>query len=166
MRKDISSFFGMHKVKVVFIKELRQKKEADRSTLHVRLQIDQNVDIWPACNVEVFPINKVASTTDDQLIVTSNEVKGKVPYPPMPLKEIKQVVNFNQNATNNQLTTHKTASRMQPTNIMQPEQAENKQNKKQKAIKQQTDQYIAGNQTANRTRSRRLPNKRKGNLDV
>lgn len=103
MRKDISSFFGMHKAKVVFIKELRQKKEADRSTLHVRLQIDQNVDIWPACNVEVFPINKVASTTDDQLIVTFNEVKGKVPYPPMPLKEIKKVVNFNQNATNKQI---------------------------------------------------------------
>lgn len=57
---------------MVFIKELRQKKEADRSTLQVRLQIDQSVEIWPACNVEVFPINKVASMADDQLIVTFN----------------------------------------------------------------------------------------------
>lgn len=93
----------MYKAKVVFIKELRQKKEADRSTLHVRLQIDQSVEIWPGCNVEVFPINKLSSTPDDQLIVTFNEVKGKVPYPPMPLKEIKKIVNFSQNATNKQI---------------------------------------------------------------
>jgi 5-enolpyruvylshikimate-3-phosphate synthase len=37
------------------------------------------------------------------MIVTFNEVKGKMPFPPMPLKDIKKVINFSQNVSNKQM---------------------------------------------------------------
>lgn len=45
------NYYGMYKAKVLEIKELRKDEKCDRSTLHIRLQIDKSVDIWPACNV-------------------------------------------------------------------------------------------------------------------
>lgn len=51
LRKEFSNFFEMYKAKVVEIKELRKQAEKDRSTLHIRLQIDKSVQQWPACNV-------------------------------------------------------------------------------------------------------------------
>lgn len=52
----------------------------------------------------MFPINTAIDTEpEDNLILTYNEVKGKLPFPPMPLKEIKKIVNLSQSATNKQI---------------------------------------------------------------
>lgn len=47
----------MYKAKVSFIRELRKDVDSDRSTLHVRIQIDPSIKLWPGCNVEIFPLN-------------------------------------------------------------------------------------------------------------
>lgn len=42
--------------------------------------------ITPACNIDVFPINALENDPQDNMIVAFNEVKGKMPFPPMPLR--------------------------------------------------------------------------------
>ena len=39
----------------------------------------------------------------DSQTVFFNEVKGKVPFPPMPLREIRKILDFRQKATNKQI---------------------------------------------------------------
>ncbi len=38
-------------------------------------------------------------------MVSYNEVRGKMPFPPMSLREIRKIVNFSQNASNKQIKT-------------------------------------------------------------
>jgi hypothetical protein len=38
-------------------------------------------------------------------VISFNEVRGKLPFPPMPLKEIKKIVNYSQFASNKQIKT-------------------------------------------------------------
>ncbi len=61
--------------------------------------------MWPACNVEVFPLNKVEADEEDALVISYNAVRGKLPFPPMALKEIKKIVNYNQTASNKHIKT-------------------------------------------------------------
>lgn len=49
----------MYNAKVNFIRELRKDNDSNRSTLHVRIRIDPSVKLWPACNVEIFPLNTI-----------------------------------------------------------------------------------------------------------
>lgn len=95
----------MYKAKVIHIHELRKQKEADRSTLHIRLQIDKSIELWPACNIEAFPLNTVETEAEDDVVISYNAVRGKLPFPPMPLKEIREIVNFNQTASNKLVKT-------------------------------------------------------------
>lgn len=42
---------------------------------------------------------------EDDVVISYNAVRGKLPFPPMALKEIKKIVNFNQTASNRLMKT-------------------------------------------------------------
>jgi hypothetical protein len=63
------------------------------------------VELWPACNVEVFPLNSLEANEEDDLVISYNAVRGKLPFPPMALKEIRKIVNYNQTASNKHIKT-------------------------------------------------------------
>ena len=48
----------MNECEVLEVKELRTKEDG-RSTLSIKIKAGENVELWPACNVQVFPENAV-----------------------------------------------------------------------------------------------------------
>lgn len=93
----------MFKCKVLHVRELRKQTKDKRSTLWVRLETNENMHFTPACNIDVFPMNSLGNDPDDKKIVTFSEVKGKVPYPSMPLREIRKLLDYRQKASNKQI---------------------------------------------------------------
>jgi hypothetical protein len=53
----------------------------------------------------VFPLNTVETEAEDDVVISYNAVRGKIPFPPMALREIRKIVNFNQTASNKLVKT-------------------------------------------------------------
>ena len=52
---EFKKYLEMHECPVVEVKELRTKEDG-RSTLAITIEVDsKQVELWPACNVQVFP---------------------------------------------------------------------------------------------------------------
>ena len=97
------------------MKEMRSNSKDGRSTLWVRLEINSDMRLNPACNVEIFPINCLESDPRDSQIVSFSEVKGKIPYPPMPLRELRKLIDYRQKATNKQIKNALLLSTAEPS---------------------------------------------------
>jgi hypothetical protein len=74
-----------------------------RSTLLIRLENNGQFKVTPGCNIDVFPINSIQAHPKDSYIVSFSEVDKKVPFPPMPLREIRKLLDFRQVATHKQI---------------------------------------------------------------
>lgn len=83
--KEFSNYSSTVKCKVIHLKELRKSVADGRSTLWVRIK-NEKIQVTPACNINIFPLNSVAVTPQDCLIVQFKENRGKVPFPPMPFR--------------------------------------------------------------------------------
>ena len=92
----------MPKCKVIHNKEIRKNNDNGRSTLWIRIEVDKDMDIAPGCNINVFPMNLVENE-DPSKIIEFNEVRGKVPFPAMPLSELHKILDLKQNASDKQV---------------------------------------------------------------
>ena len=61
------------------------------------------MNITPACNINVFPLNAPWSEEKDEKIIEFSEVKGKVPFPAMLLKDLRRIIDFKQKASDKQV---------------------------------------------------------------
>ena len=57
-----------------------------RSSFWVRLNVDESIKLSPGCNIEIFPKNKIIHSSEDDMFANFNEIRGKFPFPPIPLK--------------------------------------------------------------------------------
>jgi hypothetical protein len=58
LNREFSTFMKSDKTQVLCIKELRNDvDDSKRSTLCLRIKKPENLKLWPACNINVYPLN-------------------------------------------------------------------------------------------------------------
>ena len=82
---------------------MRKDVKDGRSTLWIRIETNKDMGISPACNVNLFPVNTLENDPEDDKIVEFCEVRGKVPFPPMPLREIRKMLDYRQKISDRQI---------------------------------------------------------------
>lgn len=117
----------MPKCKVIHIKELRNECVQGRSTLWIRIETNKDMNITPACNINVFPLNAPCSEEKDEKIIEFSEVKGKVPFPAMLLKDFRRIIDFKQKASDKQV---KLAVMMSSADEVKKQEVQNKSKEK------------------------------------
>ena len=66
---EFKKYLEMNECEVLEVKELRTKEDG-RSTLSIKIKAGENVELWPACNVQVFPENAVPPEPEDKMTIS------------------------------------------------------------------------------------------------
>ena len=104
--RHFTTFLQSEKTEILSINELRTDGiDSKRSTLFLRIKKPKNFNLWPACNINVYPLNifRVSENEDNKVIefkAKKMKMNLKVPFPPMKISELKKLVNLRQKASN------------------------------------------------------------------
>lgn len=92
LQHDMKTYLKTPKLKVLEIREIR-RHDSTRSTLFIRIERG-NLELKPACNVQLYPLNILPEHDFAGGVQLSAE--GMVPFPPMPLKNMVELLNISQ----------------------------------------------------------------------